>query len=241
MRFLCLSLFLLVPAFSNAQDGRRVSCRFVCFEGAVPPPQMVNVFDKGIETPCIVPANSFSDPTVCFAKGTSITFLSTADHKPVATASVPLEVRAAILVFIPATKADSPLPWQVYALEDTVKNFPDGGAFVANLYKQDIKFIIGEHKVLLKSGKSHGFARPTQRDDFNMSPVIFQFQQDDSWRTANESLLRFVPGMRYLILAYIDPASGRPRISTYQDIMPIPVTPVKPGQPGRPSQPPPSR
>jgi hypothetical protein len=60
-----------------------------------------------------------------------------------------------------------------------------------------------------------------------MAQVVFQFQQGDTWRTASESLLRFLPGMRYLILAYVDPASGRPRIATYQDFTPPPA-PAKP-------------
>ena len=59
--------------------------------------------------------------------------------------------------------------------------------------------------------------------------MTFEFLQDDKWRTASESTVRFLPGMRYLIFAYMDPTSGRPRISTYQDIAPAetPATPAK--------------
>ena len=198
---------------------------------------MVNVFDKGIEVTCTIPANVFSDPVVCFAKDNSINFYSSDNHSPTAAATIPAEVKAAILVFVPATKVPSPLPWQVFVIEDSVRNFPDGGAFVANFYKLDVKFVIGENKILLKSGKSHGFARPTQRDAFNMSPVVFEFLQDDVWRTASESMLRFVPGMRYLMITYIDPASGRPRISTFQDFTPNGPPAARPGQPNPPAKP----
>lgn len=230
MRLLCICLFVLCPVVSHAQEGRKVSCRFVCFEGAVPPPPFINAFDKGIEVTCTIPANTFSEPFVCFAKGNVITFVTSDDRKPLAAATIPEHVKAAILVFVPAVKQPSPVPWRVFVIEDTVKNFPDGGAFVANFYKQDIRFVLGESNITLKSGTDHGFARPEKRDAFNMAPVIFQFQQGDTWRTASESLLRFVPGLRYLIFAYVDAASGRPRIATFQDFMPIVIAPAaKPG------------
>ena len=225
MRLLCICLFALCPILSHAQEARKVSCRFVCFEGAVPPPPLINVFDKGIEVTCTVPANTFSEPLVCYAKTNVITFVSSDNRATVATANIPEHVKAAILVFVPAAKAADPVQWRIFVIEDTVKNFPDGGAFVANLYKQDIRFILGEKNIILKSGTDHGFARPEKRDAFNMAPVIFQFQQNDAWRTTSETLLRFVPGMRYLIFAYIDTASGRPRISTFQDFMPVVVPP----------------
>lgn len=238
MRLLCFCLLVLCPVFSHAQDGRKVACRFVCFEGAEPPPPLINVFDKGLEVTCTIPANTFSESVACFARGNVIAFVSSDNRAPVAAATIAPEVKAAILVFVPVAKAPAaapapaapePLPWKVFVIEDTVKNFPDGGAFVANFYKQDVAFVIGENKILLKSGKSHGLARPEKRDAFNMAPVVFQFQQDNAWRTASESLLRFVPGMRYLIFAYVDPASGRPRISTFQDFMPLaPPNPVPP-------------
>ncbi len=64
------------------------------------------------------------------------------------------------------------------------------------------------------------FPLPERRDDFRMAPVVVQFEQDGKWRTASESMLRFLPSIRYLIFAYVDPVSKRPRISTYQDFTP---------------------
>jgi len=238
MRLFCLCLLILCPVVSHAEESRKVRCRFVCFEGAVPPPPLINTFEKGIDVTCTIPANTFSEPVVCCAKSNIITFVTSDTRLPMAAATVPEQVKAAILVFVPATKQPSPVPWRVFVIEDTVKNFPDGGAFVANFYKQDIRFVIGENKIILKSGTDHGFARPEKRDAFNMAPVVFQFQQDDTWRTTSETLLRFVPGMRYLIFAYVDPVSGRPRTSTFQDFMPVAIVqPVKPGSTAPASQP----
>jgi hypothetical protein len=126
-----------------------------------------------------------------------------------------------ILVFVNGAKTPNALPWRVFVIEDSDKIFPDGGAFVANFHSGDIRFIIGENKIMLRPAGSHGFGLPKERDAFNMAPVVFQFQQEEEWITASESLLRFLPGMRYLIFAYVDPDSGRPQISTFQDVKPF--------------------
>jgi len=223
MRTRLLCLLVLCPALSAAQDGRKVACRFLCVEGADPPPPLVNVSANGAEISCKI-APTLSEASVLFAKGDSISFLSSDHLAPAATATIPANMKSAILVFAPAEKA--PLPFRVSVVEDFGADFPDGGALVANLCSHEIRFSIADATVTLQSGKTHRFARPEERDAFNMAPVVFQFQQDGTWRTASESALRFVPGMRYLILAFPDPASARPRLSTYQDF-PTPKVPLR--------------
>jgi hypothetical protein len=139
-------------------------------------------------------------------------------------ANIPAGVKSALVIFVKLEKpgtpgaADKNAGWKVFVIEDSAKSFPDGGAYVANFYPGDIRFVIGEHKGMLKPAGTHGYEMPKQRDDFNMAPVIFEFKSGEKWRIANESSLRFLPGMRYLIFAYVDPVSGRPRINTYQDL-----------------------
>jgi hypothetical protein len=228
MRHFYFCLFLLCPVFCNAQDFKKISCRFLCLNRATPTPPLLNVAEKGVEVSCTITTESPSPPIVCYAKGTSLSFLSAADRKPAAIATIPANVNACILIFVDAAKAPNTLPWRVFVIEDSAKNFPDGGAFVANFHSQDIRFVIGENKIMLRPAGSHGFPRPEKRDNFNMAPVVFEFLQQDKWRTASESMLRFLPGMRYLIFAYVDPESGRPRISTIQDFRPV----EKPPHPG---------
>jgi hypothetical protein len=225
MRFICFCLFLLCPVFCHAQDVRKVSCRFLSMEGAPQPPPMLNVTDKGGEITCTINSETFSASVICLAKGNIINFISSIDRKPAAVATIPEGAKAVILVFVPPAKTPNSLPWRVFVIEDSIKNFPDGGAFVANFHDQDIRFVIGETPVKLASGGCHSLARPEKRDAFNMAPALFQFQQDGSWRTASESMLRFIPGKRYLFFAYVDPATGRPHISTFQDFKTSATTP----------------
>jgi hypothetical protein len=226
MRALFLLLALLVPALADGQEVRSIRCRFLLF-GGTEESASVLASSKGAEINCPLSNSSLSEPITCTAVDNKIAFRSSVDRKPAATAEIPAAAKAVFLIFVKASPADqAALPWRVLVIEDSPKNFPDGGAFVANFYNKDIRFIIGEHKGMLNPAGNHGYAMPAQRDAFNMAPVTFEFLQEDKWRTANESTLRFLPGMRYLIFAYVDPASGRPRISTFQDFaQPTPPVP----------------
>lgn len=227
MRFLSICLFFLCAAFGNAEDGRKVSCRFLSFEGAEPPSPLVNVSDRGVEIACTIPVNELSPVTVCSARNGSISFLSSKDLKPAANATIPANMKAAMLVFTPAAIAPNTLPWRVFVIEDFAKNFPDGGALVANFCSQDIRFVIDKDDITLRPGMAHVCVRPTHRDAFNMAPVLCQFQQNDTWRTVSESPMRFAPGMRYLICAYLDPTSGHPSLSTLEDFPTVKTRPRK--------------
>ena len=220
MRVLCFCLLLGAQSISHAQDSkdfRKVSCRFLSLDRTAPPPPLLNLGDKGVEVPCTVYTNSLSPATVCHAKGNTLRFVTAAERKPAANATLPANAKACILVFVRAPKTPEGLAWRVFVIEDTIKNLPDGGAFVANFHNADIRFVIGDKKILLHPAGFHGFDMPAKRDNFNMAPVVFEFQRNDVWETVRESLLRFVPGMRYLIFAYVDPLTGRPSLTTCRD------------------------
>lgn len=220
--FASLLACLLLPASAGqaASPLRPVDCRFLCLPGTPKPPPLLNTGEARQEAKVDVPMNVLSSVVRCFAERGTIRFLAADDGRPVAAASIPAGVDAVVLVFLPAAGAAESPAWRVLVIEDSPARFPDAGAHVANLYNGDIRFVIGEHRSLLPRGESHGFRRPQQRDPFNMAPVIVQFQDGESWRTASESTLRFTPGSRFLILAYIDPGSGRPRVATFPDIRP---------------------
>lgn len=217
MRVLCvylLALFQITAA--AAEEETKVSCRFYSLESTSPPP-LINVSASGAEVICKVPNGSISKEVVCIATGGAITFLSPTDRQPAAIAKIPANLKRAILIFVAGPKTPGALPWRVLVIEDSTKNMPDGGAYVVNFHNQDIRCVIGEAKIQLRPAMSSGVGLPEKRDDFNMAPVAVQFQLGDTWRNASETMLRFLPGMRYLIFAFLDPASGRPKVHTIQD------------------------
>ena len=96
---------------------------------------------------------------------------------------------------------------------------------MVNLHNDDIRFILGETQKSLKPQQSEGFEMPEKRDDFNMAPVVFQFKnKSDKWVNGKETSYRFLPGLRYLLIAYIDTRNNRPRVATFKD----PIRPVIP-------------
>jgi hypothetical protein len=222
MRLLAPALVLLVASSCLAQEARQVECRFLAFGSHKETASVIAVSDKGDDIPCPISSTQLSKKIVCSAKDNKIPFLSASDRKPLATATIPPGVRSALVIFVgleaAGSKPTAEPGWRTFVIEDSPKSFPDGGAYVANFFTGDIRFVIGEHKGMLHAGGMHGYAMPTKLDDFNMAPVIFEFQSGEKWRIANESSLRFLPGMRYLIFTYMDPVSGRPKINTYQDL-----------------------
>ncbi len=215
--FAIFALFVYFFGLLHAQDIRHISCRFLCFGCGKAPPAIISVSDKGADISCPISENMLSHEVVCNAQADTIAFISSADRKPAAVAKVSPTMNHVILIFVPGEKTPNALPWRVLVIEDSAKNFPDGGLFVANFFNNDIRMRIGDHTGLLHAGGQYGFPMPGGRNAFNMAPIVFQFQQNGQWRTASESMLRFLKGMRYLVFAYVDPASGRPRISTIQD------------------------
>lgn len=192
-----------------------VSCRFLGFQTGGSAITLTNVTPGG-EVACRVSTADLSEPINLTAVGNVLAFVDSKDRKPACNVSVSAGIRQAIIVIMPNAQG-SASPLRGFAIEDSKKIFPDGGALVVNLHGSPIRFIIGEHKYLLKPGDSHGVEIPKQRDDFNMATVAFEFSHNDQWVTASESRLRFTEGLRYLMLAFTDPASQRPRLSTYQD------------------------
>lgn len=231
MRSIILALALFAPTTASAAEQvREVQCRFLAFGSADEPAPVIASSEKGAEVICPLSSNQISPKIACFARDNTIGFVSSVDKKPVAVATIPAQINAALLVFVKVPEKSGTAPWRVVVFEDSAKNFPNGGAFVANFHNKDIRFVIGEHKGILHAAGFHGYSMPAQLDSFNMAPVTVEFQKEDKWRMASESALRFVPGMSYLIFAYSDPVSGRPRIKTYQDFAPpsIPAAADKP-------------
>lgn len=233
-----LSLFLAFGTFAAAQESRPVKCRFLAFMVKEPKAGIMAVSANSTSPNFPLPTTHLSKPVICFAENNIIRFVNETGGQVIAKAAIPAGVTSAFLIFIPATATratasmaeTSPAPatplhekdtspsWRVFVIADTPENFPDGGIYIANFYSGTIRFTVGEHKGLLKAGGAHGYKLPKKVDEFNMAPAVFELQKGDKWRCASESALRFLPGMRYLVFAYQDPASGRPRINTYQHV-----------------------
>jgi hypothetical protein len=208
-------ILLFVGLTLQAAFARGVNCRFLCFRGT--PPTLLVPTGPDTTVSILLPAEEISTPTVCsVGDDNRLVFRDpAAPDKSLATVTIPPTTPSVIVVFT-ASSATTPA-WQVLVIDDSPAKFPDGGVYVGNFQPQEIRFNIGEHKLMLKTGSIHAVAKPTQVDSFNMAPIKFEFRKDDQWRTASESTQRFTEGLRYLMFCYLDPQSGRPRVATFQD------------------------
>lgn len=217
---LALWLALLSPV--AAQTLAPVQCRFVALNET--PPPFLNIAGDDKEALVKIFQHRITDPVECFSVDGKLTFIDQTNHTPLASISLPSSIKKATLIFV-NTSPKSGQTWKIFPIEDTPQKFPAGGTHVVNLHNDDIRFILGETQKSLKPQQSEGFEMPEKRDDFNMAPVVFQFKnKSDKWVNGKETSYRFLPGLRYLLIAYIDTRNNRPRVATFKD----PIRPVIP-------------
>lgn len=218
LRLLAL-LALSLPTLLPAQEAARLNCRFLRFErGSQSPAPLYVMGAEGKEpTECPLPQDQLSKPVALSPVNGTLAFHAAPQGggEPVAVAKVPTGLTQALLMFLPSDEENR--AYNVVVLDGSEKGYPKDGALVVNLYNQDVRFILGEHKVQLPPGKVAALGRPAQRDNFNMAPVAFQFRTDDQWRMAYESMIRFPEEQRHLFVSYVDPRTKRPRVRSYRD------------------------
>lgn len=221
LRIGTLLLLLFSTLQLSAQEGaRNVECRFLLFPPGEELDSLMVKTSEADSVTCTITSSAISEAVPCPVIGNRLHLYS--EDKKIATAAIPKSATSVIVVLFKTPGAGNSGPeWKVVVIDDRKKNFPKGGAYVANLYSGDIRFLIGEHRGTLKPGGSYGYDMPAKRDDFNMAPVVVQFLHEGNWITANESALRFLPQVRYLVFAFVDPSSGRPRIVTFRDLKPL--------------------
>lgn len=208
-----ISLSLTLSSSLWAQEIRPVECRFLALEEK--PGALINSAGEGKEITIEILKGRISKPVPCFSVDGRINFLDASSREVLASTAVPSKVKKVILIFLKVPGKDS---WKIVPFENSPSEFPIGGTRVVNLHSADIRFILGEVKEVLKPVQSKGFQMPTERNDFNMAPVVFQFKnKEEKWVTGKETSYRFLPAIRYIFIAYIDPQSKRPRVKTFKD------------------------
>lgn len=212
-----VSLIALSATTLIGQEARPVQCRFVAVEET--PGDLINAVSEGKEVAVKIMKGRISEPIECYAVEGRLNFLRADSRKPVASTVVPKNIKQAVLIFVKATEKGKS-EWKILPFENTPKEFPAGGTRVVNLHSADIRFILGEENEILKPLQSKGFGLPKKRNDFNMAPVVFQFKNTrDEWINGKETSYRFLPSQRYLLVAYIDPRTKRPRVKTFKDLV----------------------
>ncbi|MCP5547399.1 MAG: hypothetical protein H7A50_08505 [Akkermansiaceae bacterium] len=211
-----LAGILVATAITRAAEQRFVSCRLLNFQrdgGGVS--EVFVLSAEGEALKCDVPRDNLSKPVPLPVVGKALVFRSEADGPPVSSPKVSENLRDALVLFLPPEKPDA--GFRAVVIDGSEKSFPESGSLVLNLYSEEVRFVLGEHKILLPAGKTATLQRPAERDNFNMAAVMFQFRSKTGWRSAYETKSRFPEGQRHLYVSYVDPKGNRPRIRAYRD------------------------
>lgn len=222
-----ISIFLCLGSFVSAQEeGSALSIRLFALGVKNVPKLRVGEAQGSKLIDCRIRSGQISDRVLLKGMGRNLTFFfaesaeEASSENIAAQCVIPNSLREALLLFLPnpSTGGGKP-PMIIRVLDGSDKAFPSGGALVLNLYSQDVRFMLGEHVVkALPAGENVTLPLPTKRDNFNMSDVVFQFQQDEKWRTAKETRYRFIEEIRRIMVTYVDPGSKRPRLKVYKDV-----------------------
>jgi hypothetical protein len=135
----------------------------------------------------------------------------------VAVATIPSGMKNVLVMFFPhPADSEEKTAYRTVAINASADGIPVDGALVMNLYGSDVRVVLGEHRVLLKPGKSTGLVRPKKRNDYNMAPVVIQAKANGEWKIMAETLVRFPPGQQQFFVSYPDPATKSLALRAYQ-------------------------
>ncbi len=215
--FIFISLAFVLPA--TGQETPKIEVRTLCFERDPSGIDKLAVVtpDKSIVEVGFPESFPSAKVRVPLVEG-KVIFFNPANltGPPVAIAKIPAGLKIALVMFFPSAGVEKDLAYNAVVTDASLEGIPEDGALVMNIFPQDVRVVVGEHRVLLKAGKSTGLTRPSKRNDYNMAAVVFQAQEETEWITVAETLVRFPPEQQQLFISYPDSRTQRLAFRAYQ-------------------------
>lgn len=219
MKTLLLILAFIPPTSTRAQESPSVQIRVLCFERdptGINKLSVINPDKSKIDLK--FPESSFSPKTKVPVVEGKVGFYNPANlaGPPIAIASIPAGMKSGIVLFFPAEGGKDNLAYRTFVIDASMGKIPQDGALVMNLFDKEVRVVIGEHRLILLPGKNAPVVRPKDRNDYNMTPVIFLAEVNGEWKTASETLVRFPEKLQQLFVSYLDAQSKRLSFRAYQ-------------------------
>lgn len=219
MKKLLLFVAFIFPASVRAQEAASVEIRILCFErNATGIDKLTVIQPNQPKINLKFPESFFSPKTKVQVVEGKIGFYNPANlaGAPIAIATIPAGMKSGIVLFFPAEAGKDNLVYRTSVLDTSMEGIPQDGALVMNLFDREVRVVIGEHRLVLKPGKSVTVVRPQDRNDYNMTPVVFLTEVNGEWKTASETLVRFPEKLQQLFVSYSDSQSKRLSFRAYQ-------------------------
>lgn len=215
-----LALILLTAAHAQ-NEARRVSARLVYFQESAGNPSELFFNNNGDLVKCAPSASVSGTPVPCPVDATGkVVFTGTAAGTPVvATANVPASISQALFFFLRNSAPGAAPTYQILVVDESLKSLPKGGSFLCNLAPKTARVSLGEGKYILVPGKPVFMKRPEQKDEYNMTALQMQIQdQGDEWKNLKDTMLRVSESERYFIFSYLEDGK-RPAVKIYKQIV----------------------
>ena len=135
---------------------------------------------------------------------------------PIAVAKIPPGMSSAIVMFFPVEGDPNKMIYRTSVIDASLEGIPKDGALVMNLFSKEVRVVTGEHRVVIKPGASVGVARSKDRNDYNMSAVVFLAEGNGEWKTASETLVRFPKSQQQFFVSYPNGPSNRLAFRSFQ-------------------------
>jgi hypothetical protein len=212
MKTLLFLFATLVPVSLVGQEAPSVMVRTLCFErDATGIDELTVVIPDQPAVSVKLPESFFSTNTKVPLQGGKVVFRNKANPSgpPIAIANVPEGMKSVFVIFFPVVDDKDKLAYRTTVMDASFNGIPEDGALVMNLYPKNVRMVVGEHRLELKPGGSQGVARPKDRNEYNMSPVVVLSQAPSEWKVATETLVRFPEGLRQLFISYPDRKTNR--------------------------------
>ncbi len=222
----CIAAFFAFSGFVRAET-RTVKLRTLCFEhiNEIKKVLLVTTGEKPKATEVSLFTTVFSDEVEIPVVDDVMVFSvldGMVDGKPkyktVASAKVVPGPRQ-LAIFVPAPP--NGLPYQVFVVDDSEKNFPMGSTMAINLSTIGFKFLIGENTAVVPPGKITVVPMAKKINDRGQCSVIISVAVTaDEWRAVNQTRWFTGTNKRDVAVGFVHPQTKQPTVNCYADTPP---------------------
>jgi len=132
-----------------------------------------------------------------------------------------------LFLFIPSGSKDK-LPYHLVCYDDDVQAFPMGQIRAINLAPGPVRFVISGHQTPeIPPGKHAQFPHSKRVNEYNMYPVVVEFQgADGKWVRGQSVSWKANDRRREIVVTLVEPKFKQPTVKLYSDIPPWLEAPV---------------
>ena len=224
--FLWILTALLLPVAGQAQqknDKVPFQFRAVLHDPVHPAAEMYYTDYKGAITKLNFRSNGLTPILFTLPVNGSMVLYDKAEvdlKKPEASlsaiAKLPLDVKRAIVLVVPAAAGTTP-PYRLIFIDDSIKVFPKGESRVLSMLAMETAIQAGEHRVPVHPGSLASVPPVKKVNEYNMAQTNFYYKQGEAWVPFSECQVQYLDACRRLFIVHVTPGALQPSVTTILD------------------------